>query len=222
MADPTERIGSDLEAAVANAIRAAEPIVVRVGDALEDAIAGTITARARGHRRGRVAVALTASGIVAAVAIVGLRSQERTSPGSSGRPPSAGSVVASTSRLTVYTMHGAGARAGCVRVGPVGGHSRVVCPSAASPQFATYAVRNAQGQTAFFGRAAIRGAVRVVLVFPGGQRYRIRLQRDGYWAWDGSKKLVARDRRALVVFAIAADGRVVARDLAPAASRGGV
>lgn len=224
--DPTRRVGDELTRAVGLTIERAEAVVEQVGFDLEAAVASAIHERARRRRVRRIALA---SAFVAAAAAyqlaVGFSNPDSNPDQAQVQGPPASLVrlsrvaaVATSSRLTIYVPRSR-ARSGCFRIGVAGRVGRSMCPAGKASDFATYAVVGDRGKVAFFGRAALPRAVRVILRFPGDHVYKVDLQRYGFWAWDGAPRDVALDRRKLIVLAVATHGRIVARDLNPRARR---
>lgn len=201
---------------------ASDATIERIGAELEVAIQRRIAMKGRRSRAYRVAAAVL---VPAAVAVVGfgaygLTTHRGTEPVREGSPAIAvDGAVAVSNRIAIFpVITPSGVRSDCYRVETEDGRSRLRCPKGEAARFATHAFIGAHGLT-LYGRAALPGAARVVLQFPGRRRYAVDLQRAGYWAWDSPTPELSRARAGLVIVAVAADGRVLARDRHPAASR---
>lgn len=217
MTDSTHRVWDQLEPGIEQAVVSADASVERVGDQLERAISSAILRRAR-RRRTRVVLAALAPAAAAGVALAAYQ------PWATGPRFAASEVVASSSLIEIVRVtNPSGERSGCFEVEGraavmrTGVPHTTICTTGGMAQFETHALVAPGGTTAFYGRARIPGAVRVVLEFPGRNLYRVDLQRDGFWAWDPPSSSLARDRRRLLVLALDAKGHVLARDTQPAA-----
>lgn len=226
MADAVDRTGRELNAAVERAVALSEATVEQVGNELQAAIGRRIGRQERRKRARRLAVSALVPAAVAAIAVsvyelpwrqgVG-RSPESTQ---AGPPPRIDDAVAVSARIAIFPVATPGGlRSDCYRVDGTDGSSQVRCPDGEAARFATYAFVSAEDGLTLYGRAAVPGATRVLVRFPGQSSYAVELQRDGYWAWDSPSAELTRDLRRLVVLAVDREGRVLRRDTQAAASR---
>lgn len=198
---PVERLGHELVEPVDRNLAVADATVQRVGDELQAAIRRTVEGRERRKRRRR----RTGFALAAATAGVLALSVSQQPWRSSGNV-----ALAASPSVKIYPVGiSEGLSPNCFRVEGSRGGSRIRCPAGKRSRFSTYAMRQGS-RVSFYGRAAIPGAVRVLLRFPGAGSYAVELQRSGYWAWDAPSTAVLHARRGLVVLALARDGRVLA------------
>lgn len=224
MSEPVDRPRQELNAAIKRTASVAEATVERVGNELEAAVRRQTARRATRTRVRRLAVRVLAPTAVAAIAVgvyVSLQQVEK-SPENARRtssPTRLDDAVAVSAAIAIFpVVTPQGLRSDCFRVEAGDGSSRVRCPRGEAARFATYAFVD-EAKTTLYGRAAIPGAARVVLRFPGQRSYPVDLQHSAYWAWDSPTAALTQELRGLVVLVVDRDGRLLARDTEPAASR---